>query len=133
MLDRCYIPCLLFLALWPLDCLSFHKLPALMLERETRHLSPKLNLCVCACVHAQSCPIVCDALECTQPDSSVDGIFLARILEWGFPGSFVVKNPCNVRNTGSIPVSGRSHMPWLTEPRLCNRRNHCNEKPTHQN
>ena len=101
-------------------------------------LKGKLDTChpylICACVHAQSCPVVCDAMECTPPGSSVDGIFLARILEWGFPGSSVVKNPpCNARNTGSIPVSGRSHMPWATEPMLCNKRNHHHEKPTHQN
>ena len=31
----------------------------------------------------------------------------------GFPGVSVVKNPpANVRDMGSIPNSGRSHMPW---------------------
>ena len=37
-----------------------------------------------------------------------------KLLEEGFPGAPVVKNPpCNARDTGSIPDLGRSHM--LTE------------------
>ena len=37
------------------------------------------------CVHAksfQSCPTVCNPMDCSPPGSSVHGIFLARILEW---------------------------------------------------
>ena len=35
------------------------------------------------CVHAQLCPILCHPIDCSPPDSSVHGIFQARILEWG--------------------------------------------------
>ena len=54
----------------------------------------KLRVCVCvhararvcawACVHsaAQSCPALCDPMDCNLPGSSVHGIFQARILEW---------------------------------------------------
>ena len=31
---------------------------------------------------AQSCPILCDPMDCTLPGSSVRGIIQARILEW---------------------------------------------------
>ena len=31
----------------------------------------------------QSCLTLCDPLDCSTPDSSVHGIFQARILEWG--------------------------------------------------
>ena len=31
---------------------------------------------------AQSCPTLCDPMDCSLPGSSVHGIFLARILEW---------------------------------------------------
>ena len=31
---------------------------------------------------AQSCLILCDPMDCSLPDSSVHGIFQARILEW---------------------------------------------------
>ena len=30
----------------------------------------------------QSCPTVCDPMDCSPPGSSVHGIFRARILEW---------------------------------------------------
>ena len=30
----------------------------------------------------QSCPALCDAMDCSLPGSSVHGIFQARILEW---------------------------------------------------
>ena len=34
------------------------------------------------CVHAQSCPTLCNPMDCSLPDSSVLGILQARILEW---------------------------------------------------
>ena len=37
---------------------------------------------VCACMHAQSCAILCNSMDCSLPDSSVHGISQARILEW---------------------------------------------------
>ena len=30
----------------------------------------------------QSCPILCDPMDCSLPGSSVHGILQARILEW---------------------------------------------------
>ena len=41
--------------------------------------------CRNACVHAkslQSCPTLCDPVDCSLPGSSVHGILQARILEW---------------------------------------------------
>ena len=32
---------------------------------------------------AQSCPALCDPMDCGLPGSSVHGIFQARVLEWG--------------------------------------------------
>ena len=32
---------------------------------------------------AQSCPTLCDPMDCSPPSSSVHGIFQARVLEWG--------------------------------------------------
>ena len=66
---------------------------------------------------AQSCPTLCDPMDCSLPGSSVHGIFQARVLEWGaiafsVPGGSVVKNlPVNSRDTGdkgSIPGLGIS-------------------------
>ena len=31
---------------------------------------------------AQSCPTLCDPMDCSSPGSSIHGIFQARILEW---------------------------------------------------
>ena len=45
-------------------------------------------------VHAksvQSCPTLCDPVDCSLPDSFVLGIFQARILEWvPFPPPFII-------------------------------------------
>ena len=32
---------------------------------------------------AQSCPTLCDPMDCSLPGSSVHGILQARVLEWG--------------------------------------------------
>ena len=32
---------------------------------------------------AQSCPTLCDPMDCSPPDFSIQGIFQARVLEWG--------------------------------------------------
>ena len=42
---------------------------------------PQYIMCVCGLV-AQSCPTLCDPLDCSLPGSSVHGILQARILEW---------------------------------------------------
>ena len=36
--------------------------------------------CVCVCMHAQLCLILCDPIDCSQPASSVYGILQVRIL-----------------------------------------------------
>ena len=33
---------------------------------------------------AQSCPTLCDPMDCSLPGSSIHGIFQARVLEWGW-------------------------------------------------
>ena len=35
----------------------------------------------CVCVHAQSCPTLCEPMGCSPPCSCVHGIFLAGLLE----------------------------------------------------
>ena len=34
---------------------------------------------------AQSCPTLCDPMDCSLPGSSIHGIFQARVLEFGAP------------------------------------------------
>ena len=36
----------------------------------------------CCCIVAQSCPTLCDPMDCSPPGFSVHGISQARILEW---------------------------------------------------
>ena len=38
---------------------------------------------VCCCLVAQSCPTLCDPMNCSPPGSSVHRILQARRLEWG--------------------------------------------------
>ena len=47
---------------------------------------------------AQSCPTLCDPMDCSPPGSSVHGIFQARVLEW-------VAITVSVNNN-SIPING---------------------------
>ena len=47
---------------------------------------------------AQSCPTLCDSMDCSPPDSSVHGILQVRILEWvAFPP------PGDLPNSGIKP------------------------------
>ena len=44
--------------------------------------STGLDSAACVCTGAQSCPTLCDPMDCSPPGSSVHGISQARILEW---------------------------------------------------
>ena len=48
---------------------------------ETRKGTGNLEVKVKVSV-TQSCPTLCDSVDCSPPGSSVHGIFQARILEW---------------------------------------------------
>ena len=37
---------------------------------------------MCVCEVAQSCPTLCDPMDCSLPGYSAHGIFQARVLEW---------------------------------------------------
>ena len=43
--------------------------------------APESSLCLCMLV-TQSCPTLCDPMDCSPPGSSVHEVFQARILEW---------------------------------------------------
>ena len=63
-----------------------------------------IPLIVNVCVSAQSCPILCDILDCSPPGSSVYGISQVRILEWSaisFSG-------------GSSPLRDQTHVPCVS-------------------
>ena len=55
-----------------------------------KNISIHIYICVCVCVQvyesesevAQSCPTLCDPMDCSPPGSSIHGILQARTLEW---------------------------------------------------
>ena len=50
--------------------------------------------CSCVCLIAQSCPTLCNSMDCSLSGSSSMGILQARILEWvGYPFSRDIPNP----------------------------------------
>ena len=58
---------------------SFCVIPLLAKPFDLSWASPDVHLWD---VHAQSCPTLCNPLDCSSPGSSVHGISQARILEW---------------------------------------------------
>ena len=53
----------------------------------------------CTCTCTQSCPTLCDPMDCSLPDSFVHGISQARILQW-------------VASPFSIHCLGLGFSPW---------------------
>ena len=48
---------------------------------------------------AQSCPTLCNPMDCSLPGSSVHGIFQARVLEWGAIRRLYIPHPWSTRET----------------------------------
>ena len=52
---------------------------------------------------AQSCPAVCDPMDCSLPGSSIHGIFQARVVEWvAMPFSRGASHPSDRWNLGLL-------------------------------
>ena len=67
---------------------------------------------LCVVLVTQSCPTLCDFVDCSPPGSSVHGILQARILEWvaiSFKGSFQPREGTQVSST-----AGRFFTVWAT-------------------
>ena len=64
-----------------------------------------------SCMYAQSCPTLCDPLDCSLPVSSIHRISQARILEWvaisSSRGSFWPRDP-----TCASCIAGRFFTCW---------------------
>ena len=52
------------------------------------------------CMNVQSCPTLCEPMDCNLPGASVHRIFQARILEW-----VAISSSGNLPNTGIEPMS----------------------------
>ena len=69
--------------IWELDSKTLRlKRHAEALTLFMRTPGPELTA-VAAAESLQSCPTLCDPMDCSLPGSSVRGIFQARVLEWG--------------------------------------------------
>ena len=56
----------------------------------------------------QSCPTLRDPMDCSQPGSSVHGIFQARVLEWG-----AIAFSMMVLSLGELQDSVMDREAWL--------------------
>ena len=61
----------------------------------------------------QSCPTLCDPMDCSLPDSSIHGIFQARILEW-VAISFSRRSSWSRDWTQVSHIVGRRFIVWGT-------------------
>ena len=80
-----------------------------------------LTYCLCVFV-AQSCPTLCDRMDCSLPGSSVHGILQARILEWVAipfsrgPSKFdpgIIKLRSATQQTDSLPSEPPGKAWWI--------------------
>ena len=62
---------------------------------------------------AQSCPTLCDPMDCSQPGSSIHGIFQAKVLEW-VAISFSRGSSRPMDRTWVSRVAGRCFTFWAT-------------------
>ena len=63
------------------------------------------------CSVAQSCPTLCDPMDCSPPSYSVHGILQARLLEWvAYPFSSGSSQPRN--RTGVSCIAGGFFTKW---------------------
>ena len=68
-------------------------------------------------VCTQSCPTLCDPMDCSSPGSSVHGIFQARILEWVAISSFWGSSqPSDWTFLSRISCFGKRILYHLTPP-----------------
>ena len=90
-----------------------------------RHCSPTQNAFLCLVREtlesesevAQSCPTLCDPMDCRRPGPSIHGIFQARILEWG--AIFFSRGSSWPRDwTQVYRIAGRLFTLWATGEHL---------------
>ena len=85
------------------DCLRFFSNPS---SRDEMHVKSESKV-------AQSCPTLCDPMDCSPPGSSVHGIFQARILE-GVDISFSSRSS-RLRDWTQVScIVGRHFTVWAT-------------------
>ena len=73
---------------------------------------------------SQSCPTLCDPMDCSPPGSSVHGIFQARVLEWAGI-SFSRRSSQPRDRTWVSPIADRCFTIWATKEACKYNVNHC--------
>ena len=99
----------MYISLYPI-CVCFCWLPFLLRTQD---------MCLVCAKSLQSCPTLCNPIDCSPPGSSVHGILQTRILEWvaPSPGIFPTQglNSCLLCllywRAGSLPLMP-SGKPW---------------------
>ena len=78
-----------------------------------------MRVCVCA-KSLQSCPTLCDPMDCCPSDSSVHGILQARILEWvavlSSRGSSQPREQTHISPVACLGWQVLSHWRYLGSP-----------------
>ena len=71
------------------------------------------------CLVTQSCPTLCNPMDCSQPGSSDHGILQARILEWvAMPSSGNIPNPGIEPRSPALWVDSLPAEPHKGSPRI---------------
>ena len=84
-------------------------------EEKLKFYITSWSFCLCNSLSevAQSCPTLCDPMDCSLPDSSNHGIFQARVLEWGAI-SFSRGSSWSRDWTQVSHIAGRCFTIWAT-------------------
>ena len=71
-----------------LDGIVSPKIPVLKPNSQCHCLVTELT--AAAAESLQSCPTLCDAMDCSLPGSSIHGVLQAGVLEWGATAHFTL-------------------------------------------
>ena len=83
-------------------------LPAWSLDSSNARGGGRILRSTCVCSVTQSCPALCDPMDCSLPGSSVHGTFQARILEWvARPSSRGSSQPRDWTHVSCVSCIGR--------------------------
>ena len=90
------------------------------------HTHTHTCVCVCVCVFrkesevVQSCPTLCNCMDCSLPGYSIHGIFQAKVLEW-VAISFSRGSSWTRDWTQVFHIAGRRFTIWATRevPYIC--------------
>ena len=74
---------------------------------------------------AQSCPTLCDPMDCSLPGSSIHGICQARVLEWGAIAFSVLISKLEIKSLLLPESCGKDKMIICKGLERCLAHSHC--------